>query len=406
MKKKNPFDNWDSGKTLSPKWKYQVTTVGSNEVASVLFKFYDDSPDATIDWGDGSTPTTVISNIENFHTYAIAGTYTIQLVMANQECWLFLVDINQDNVSQLLVAPQGFINLQEFNVYSHDSWVQDITTWRFPQRLVIVHLFNEDLSGDITNIEYPITMEMFSMRDTLCTGDITAWGQTPLQIRFSMKNTQVIADVNGWVLSFIQESFIVSNTLFSGVPDFSKCGPLWHFEYEDCDLTQAEVDLLLQRLYNRRTYLTAFSPTFYLGDSGIGRNNANPSGTYHNATPPMTGLEYVYKLVNDPDSEGFRHWEIETHSTMYSPTVVARDNFTSSIPYDVIPSSLCETGPGKRFTVDTGHKLFIGNTSRMDDLFTTAHAAGSVNGSIIDSASPSLITRYAVDTGNVLSIGA
>lgn len=69
--------------------------------------------------------------------------------------------------------------------------------------------------------------------------------------------------------------------------------------------SSAVVDATLQEMYTHRMGFTAASPSLR-----IGGNNATPSGIYQNATPPTTGLEYVYKLVNDPDLEGFKKWAI------------------------------------------------------------------------------------------------
>jgi hypothetical protein len=67
----------------------------------------------------------------------------------------------------------------------------------------------------------------------------------------------------------------------------------------------AQVDAWVSAIYQRRAAFTAATPTLTIG----GTNQA-PSGVYQNATPPTTGKEYIYKLVNDPDLEGFKKWSI------------------------------------------------------------------------------------------------
>ncbi|MCB0071297.1 MAG: hypothetical protein KDE20_07560 [Caldilineaceae bacterium] len=71
------------------------------------------------------------------------------------------------------------------------------------------------------------------------------------------------------------------------------------------DLSQAQLDSILYRLYTDRATFTYATPA-----AVIGGTNPDPSGTYQDATPPTTGLEYAYKLVNDPDTEGFHKWTI------------------------------------------------------------------------------------------------
>ena len=58
--------------------------------------------------------------------------------------------------------------------------------------------------------------------------------------------------------------------------------------------------------YTDRAVFTAGLPRLY-----IGINNAEPSGIYQDNAPPTTGKEYIYKLCNDPDAEGFPTWQIQ-----------------------------------------------------------------------------------------------
>jgi len=70
-------------------------------------------------------------------------------------------------------------------------------------------------------------------------------------------------------------------------------------------MSQSNVDSCVSRLYSDRASFLYASPVL-----SVGGTNAAPSGTYADATPPTTGKEYIYKLVNDPDSEGFKKWAI------------------------------------------------------------------------------------------------
>ena len=69
--------------------------------------------------------------------------------------------------------------------------------------------------------------------------------------------------------------------------------------------TQANIDDILMRLYTDRASFTYATPV-----CNVGGTNPDPTGTYADATPPTTGLEYAYKLVVDPDAEGFKKWAI------------------------------------------------------------------------------------------------
>lgn len=74
---------------------------------------------------------------------------------------------------------------------------------------------------------------------------------------------------------------------------------------ESTSTTQANIDDILSRLYADRASFNFATPAL-----NVGGTNPNPTGTYADATPPTTGLEYAYKLVNDPDAEGFKKWAI------------------------------------------------------------------------------------------------
>ena len=74
----------------------------------------------------------------------------------------------------------------------------------------------------------------------------------------------------------------------------------------DCDaMSSANLDLLLASIYAQRASITWETPAL-----DISSLTNDPTGIYQDAIPPTTGLEYVYKLVNDPAKEGFNKWTI------------------------------------------------------------------------------------------------
>ncbi len=71
-------------------------------------------------------------------------------------------------------------------------------------------------------------------------------------------------------------------------------------------LTQANVDsVVLTRLYADRALFTAAAPVL-----NIGGTNSAPTGIYQSVTPPTSGKEAIYDLVNDPTAQGFKKWAI------------------------------------------------------------------------------------------------
>jgi hypothetical protein len=77
------------------------------------------------------------------------------------------------------------------------------------------------------------------------------------------------------------------------------------FQYQNCGLLEADVDAVLAAIYARRASFTYATPSL-----NVGSDNEAPSGIYQDGDPPTTGLEYVYELANDPESEGFNTWVI------------------------------------------------------------------------------------------------
>ncbi|MCB1711044.1 MAG: PKD domain-containing protein [Candidatus Riesia sp.] len=72
-----------------------------------------------------------------------------------------------------------------------------------------------------------------------------------------------------------------------------------------CNYSQAQLDELLQYIYTHRAQWTHSAPVLHIGGT-----NPAPSGTYADEDPPTTGKGYIYELVVDPESEGFKKWAI------------------------------------------------------------------------------------------------
>ncbi len=75
-------------------------------------------------------------------------------------------------------------------------------------------------------------------------------------------------------------------------------------------VTGGELDTLLAAIYAARADFPETDLDEGKGILEIAGTNAAPGGIYRDAVPPTTGKEYIYKLVNDPDGEGFNLWTI------------------------------------------------------------------------------------------------
>ena len=213
---------------------YQVTVTAA-QATTPKFTFASGAPTAQINWGDGSAYEAVTSAVELTHTYTVAGTYIVQLLMPNQEKWLTQIDISSDKLSKVITPIQAFRNLTLFYAYSNTAWAQNIS---------------------------------------------------------------------GWVLPASLKYFYVHSTSVSGSPIFTSTVALSNFQYQNCALPQATVDLIVSRIYDRRISFTAAAPS-----ANVGGTNAAPSGIYeHEGPPPVGGKNMIYTLVNDENAEGFKKW--------------------------------------------------------------------------------------------------
>ena len=213
---------------------YQVTVTAA-QATTPKFTFASGAPTAQINWGDGSAYEAVTSAVELTHTYTVAGTYIVQLLMPNQEKWLTQIDISSDKLSKVITPIQAFRNLTLFYAHSNTAWAQNISGWVLPASLVY---------------------------------------------------------------------FYVYSTSVSGSPIFTSTVALSNFQYQNCALPQATVDLIVSRIYDRRASFTAAAPS-----ANVGGTNAAPSGIYeHEGPPPVGGKNMIYTLVNDENAEGFNKW--------------------------------------------------------------------------------------------------
>jgi hypothetical protein len=71
-------------------------------------------------------------------------------------------------------------------------------------------------------------------------------------------------------------------------------------------LTQAQVNTVLQKIWENKANFTAAAPILNL------ITNAAPSGTYQAASPPTTGKEYAYDLVNGAYTAAGPEWTVTT----------------------------------------------------------------------------------------------
>lgn len=243
------------------RYQYQVQITAAAQTTTPKFTFGAGAPAAEVDWGD-STRSTVTSGVELSHAYAAPGVYTVTLHMQEQETYLQQVDLGIDNVAGDLwlrnLCRFGALTHLEIGTNPNASGVIALSD------LNLVHFgaygcANLTVSGALTDL--PATVASLILHQTQ---GVIVGGSTPM------------------VATGIQ-SLRLSSKKFN----------------------QSQVDEIINRIYQDRAQFTSATPQLNIGGA-----NAAPSGVYQDATPPTTGKEMIYKLVNDPDAEGFRKWTI------------------------------------------------------------------------------------------------
>jgi len=260
---------------------YEVT-VTAGQATTPKFTFTANPYNKLVDWGDGTIRSVAASGVELSHTYTAAGTYRVTFLMPHQDTLLTQIDVNSDKLSKILTPIQAFRNLTTFYAHTNSAWIQNISGWVLPASLVD-----------------------FRVHATSVSGDISGWVLPASLVTFYVYSTSVSGDISGWVLPASLVNFAVYFTSVSGSPIFTSTVALSNFQYQNCALSQATVDLIVSRIYVRRASFTATTPF-----ANVGGTNAAPSGTYADEDPPVTGKGYIYELVNDPEVEGFKKWAI------------------------------------------------------------------------------------------------
>lgn len=180
----------------------------------------------------------------------------------------------------------------------------DIASWAIDAFTGLLELSlggNALLTGDISGWSLPATIQQFNMYDTGISGDVSGIGIPSLV--FAVDSTSAEGNFDGWAVPSTLAQFAIGATSCEGVPDFTNAEDIGVILVSSLGLSQVDVDLYLSRIYAIRNNLTGI---YYDNDLDLFlSNNTTPSGIYQDGDPPTTGQEYVYELVNDPESEGF-----------------------------------------------------------------------------------------------------
>lgn len=298
--------------------------------------------------------------------FADAGPHTIRLFIPNIAYWLTEIDVFADKiVGDFLGAIDHCISLTKIVTGDNTNLASDLSSLVGLTALTTLELREHQLLlvGDISNLAGLTNLTYIYCAGTGIYGDIaslnTLTSLTYLDLHSNAVGTGIhgdladihdltslsllqlgntfvtgeMADLNVFtslgVLQFYSSGGPGTGLLTGSFSDIPALDNLSYIEVGGSDITggtlahnpksqyvliedlgwnEATVDAFLAALYtNRASYTGAVYVPHYLRIYGT---NAAPSGVYQNDATPSTGLEYVYKLCNDPDTEGFVKWHI------------------------------------------------------------------------------------------------
>lgn len=180
-----------------------------------------------------------------------------------------------------------------------------------PERITAMDINTKSLVGtskliQLTNFTNLATLSMYGNGGLNFAGELYdlppalvtlfGWGCTNTQI------TGRLCDAPASLVSIYLDN---SSSAIVGGDDPIQATGIGKIVLSNTGMTQAGIDSVLERIYTDWSTLTDTTP-----ELDVAGSNPSPSGTLQDATPPTTGLEYAYKLVNDPDSTGYPLWSI------------------------------------------------------------------------------------------------
>lgn len=122
-----------------------------------------------------------------------------------------------------------------------------------------------------------------------------------LNYLYLQSNALTALDISA--LTSLTRYYCYANTI--GVVDISSITGMRILRCYGNAMSEAEVDTIVKCIYDNWAAFTYATPNLQ-----IHTTNAAPSGTYQDGDPPTTGKEYIYEIVNDPESTGNEAWVV------------------------------------------------------------------------------------------------
>jgi hypothetical protein len=253
---------------------------------------------ATLQYGDGDSEQISGTELGFSHTYGVDGTWRARL--RHVPCREI---VSIDGRSDSLIALRNLRRcVRLVSLIAYGNALLSMPLRDVPARVTTLSIGGCPLiTGDLSDVPAGVTyLSVYGC--PRITGDLS---DVPARVTtLSVSNCPLItgdlSDVPAGVT--ILYAYVAPSISPVGIQHLTDISDI---RIDSNNYSTSVVDSVLLAMYNSRMGFTAAAPSLQIGGT-----NAAPSGTYQNADPPTTGLEYVYKLVNDPDGDGHRKWAI------------------------------------------------------------------------------------------------
>jgi len=234
------------------------------------------------DWGDGNTDTYTAGAGVRTHAYAGAGTWTVKI---NNRRNITLLDFEDSKI--------------RITINAANPWPIGLTTIYMPAGV---------LTLNANTTPWPIGLKALTLAGMAAftlNANTTPWPTlTTLYLENLTGLTWEIKAARPWptgaVIAIIKGCPGVTCTAWTD-------NAVRSIQAENA-YSQAGVDAFLAAVYANKANFTYATPTLDL----LGGSNAAPSGTYQAASPPTTGKEYAYDLVNGSYTPAGPEWTVAT----------------------------------------------------------------------------------------------
>lgn len=240
----------------------------------------------------------------NFASLSGAGEKRVRLGPRGALADITGIDVHADDMSMLFKHLRQTPAVVLLYGYTNGSLRGDLSSISGLSALQNLRLGDTAVSGVLSSLGGLVALQYLYLHSTSISGDLssisalTALKELHLAITLISGNLSSISGLTALRYLYLQ-SASVSGGGIGTLLAMRVCYVL------SLSWSQVIVDAFIDSVYDARASYTYATPAL-----NIGGTNAAPSGVYQDATPPTTGKEKIFKLVNDPDVEGFNTWTI------------------------------------------------------------------------------------------------